>query len=516
MRTTDAVHAAVCRLSVQSETVDVLQPYLDRRTKSGIGTGFVMSLSGRNYVATAMHVVDCATSIHATFSKFFNGKPVRLCVLGANPLLDVALLDVHPSATDMQLSDVPSVPMDPGSSDRIFQTESVSAAGFSLGEKHLQLSGGVVSARKVDPLRVQVDLAVAPGNSGGPLFRSRTGGLIGIITSGHTSLQGLNYAAPIQESLQVFHRIVRADMVPHFEFGIDFDAHFTATNRVLTNRYSHLTEDGKGGGVFVVCTAAELRDAGAVDDTGLMGGDVLHAIQYSEGRFAIDMQSRIHVPWASQPVEFQSVLDRVPCEVVRGELLSDPMTLHVVRGTTSRALTVRLRRPRHKLRELFPFAEPLHFVNRGGVVVQLLNENISECTRQRRGTYMESPWLDVHSVLTITHVAADSPFVGDEVLNVGDFVCMVNNVGIPSGSANALEAYAEAWSNAMVQGTVVTLQLRDGRMSSALASEVLAHEAQESSDGRISVDGKVATTTFDGGTVDVYKSATRPLSAGNA
>ena len=80
--------------------------------------------------------------------------------------------------------------------------QKVMVVGFPMGGTEISLSKGIVSRIEVDSyamsdqalLQVQVDAAVNPGNSGGPVFSG--GKVVGVAFQGY-GLQGLSYMIPI-------------------------------------------------------------------------------------------------------------------------------------------------------------------------------------------------------------------------------------------------------------------------------------------------------------------------------
>jgi S1-C subfamily serine protease len=141
-----------------------------------LGTGFV--IDDRGDIMTALHVVDGATTITVTFA---DGSTSPAVISTSAPATDTALLQpLNPPATI-----VPATLGNPGSIQ-------VGSEAFVVGNPfglYGSMSAGVVSAlgrsftldngRKLTGL-IQVDAAVNPGNSGGPLL-NRAGEVIGVV-----------------------------------------------------------------------------------------------------------------------------------------------------------------------------------------------------------------------------------------------------------------------------------------------------------------------------------------------
>jgi len=490
----EVARAAVCRINAYTESVDVLEPYKDRDANKGVGTGFVIHLEGRPYVATAFHVIDEEVRLQVVFPQRFDGRPVTARVCGGNPHLDVALLELELQESGAAAALEESFEL--GDSDAVRPLDAVSAIGFALGAKHLQTSKGVVSGRKAIPNRLQCDVAVNPGNSGGPLITD-DGSVVGIITSGMRGAQGIYYAAPITEALSVFRRVAAAKARPHYEMGVDFNAHFVQMNDALIGAMGTCVS-----GVFVSHTnpLPLARDEAAQ----LRPGDVLCKIHLDGAEYPIDMQMRIDAPWCANKIEFHSVLDRLPLhrDATTGVDRSGPIEFDVLRdGAVTRVQAV-LGPPRHVLREVYPYVEALRFVSRGGAVVQLLNENVSNKSHLfKRCRFMDAPSIDMHSVPVITHLAPASPFSHDDMIGQFDYPVAINNVVLAELAAeegcDELEAYARAWERVR-DAAVVTLRMRDGTMASATWEDIRQYE-RDCPAKAVSAEGVVSRCTFADG-----------------
>ena len=145
----------------------------------GLGSGVVVNLAGD--ILTSLHVVDDATEIEVTFA---DGTRSEAEVTVRQPENDIAVI----RATQPPDILVPAVIGNPGA---VRQGSEAYAMGspFGLGGS---ISVGVISGLNrsfkmpdsdvVLTGLIQVDAAVNPGNSGGPLL-NRAGQVIGIVTA---------------------------------------------------------------------------------------------------------------------------------------------------------------------------------------------------------------------------------------------------------------------------------------------------------------------------------------------
>ncbi|SAL49337.1 peptidase S1C, Do [Caballeronia udeis] len=161
---------------------------------SGVGSGFIMSADG--YVMTNAHVVDDADTIYVTLT---DKREFKAKLIGVDERTDVAVVKI-------QASSLPAITV--GDSNKVRVGEWVLAIGSPFGLDNT-VTAGIVSAKGRDtgdylPF-IQTDVAVNPGNSGGPLI-NMAGEVIGInsqIYSRTGGFMGISFAIPIDEAMRV-------------------------------------------------------------------------------------------------------------------------------------------------------------------------------------------------------------------------------------------------------------------------------------------------------------------------
>jgi serine protease Do len=177
----------------------------------GVGSGFIISDDG--YVLTNAHVVEGADEVTVTLT---DRREFKAKVLGSDKRSDVALLKL-PAAN------LPRLRM--GDSNKIRVGEWVIAIGspFNLDNT---VTAGIISAKARDtgeylPL-IQSDVAVNPGNSGGPLINMR-GEVIGInsqIATLSGAYNGISFAVPIAEAMRVSDQLKATGRVTRGRLGV--------------------------------------------------------------------------------------------------------------------------------------------------------------------------------------------------------------------------------------------------------------------------------------------------------
>ena len=186
------------------------QPQEDE-VQRGVGSGFIISDDG--YVLTNAHVVEGADEVIVTLT---DRREFKAKVLGADRRSDVALLKVD-------ARNLPSLRM--GDSNKIRVGEWVIAIGSPFNLENT-VTAGIISAKSRDtgeylPL-IQSDVAVNPGNSGGPLINMR-GEVIGInsqIATLSGAYNGISFAVPIDEVMRVSDQIKKTGRVTRGRLGV--------------------------------------------------------------------------------------------------------------------------------------------------------------------------------------------------------------------------------------------------------------------------------------------------------
>ncbi len=164
--------------------------FISKQLKS-TGTGLILSTDGK--IVTSAHLLKDAIKITVFLkkNKKYNAKPIKI-----NHKLDLALLEIK--ATNLREATL-------GSSKSLKVGSWVLTIGAPFGFQK-SASQGIISGLKRRLTKenkinyIQTDVAVNPGNSGGPLFNSsgEVVGLISQIFSNSGGYQGVSFALPIE------------------------------------------------------------------------------------------------------------------------------------------------------------------------------------------------------------------------------------------------------------------------------------------------------------------------------
>ncbi len=184
------------------------------RQVNGMGTGVV--IDERGYILTNSHVVEGVGRIQVTL----NDETTMVGRLIANdPASDLAVIKVDVTS--------PLRTITVGTSHDLLRGEPVIAIGNAYGYTHT-VSEGIVSAikrsvqisdtQKYENL-IQTSASINPGNSGGPLLNV-DGEMIGINVAVRVGAQGIGFALPVDDAMQVASRLMSVERVAQTSHGI--------------------------------------------------------------------------------------------------------------------------------------------------------------------------------------------------------------------------------------------------------------------------------------------------------
>jgi S1-C subfamily serine protease len=231
------------------------------------GSGFVLDADGR--IVTNAHVVtngegNDRKEAKVVFIEFPDRNVVPATIVGFDPFVDVALLEVKPNGFDLH-------PLELGDDSELVVGQPVAAIGSPFGEQQ-SLSIGVVSAtdRSVGSLTqfqiegaIQTDASINPGNSGGPLLdaAARVIGINQQIETNSGANDGVGFAVPISAVERSLAQLEKKGSVDYAYIGVSSQTLYPQLAEKLDIDVDH-------GGLV-----AEVVPGGPADEAGLEGGD---------------------------------------------------------------------------------------------------------------------------------------------------------------------------------------------------------------------------------------------------
>ena len=186
-------------------------PQQEEDVPRGVGSGFIISADG--FVLTNAHVVDGADDVYVTLT---DKREYKAKIIGVDKRTDVAVVKIEGS-------NLPRLMV--GDPNKLRVGEWVIAIGSPFGLDNT-VTAGIISAKARDtgeylPL-IQTDVAVNPGNSGGPLINMR-GEVVGInsqIYSRSGGYMGISFAVPIDEAMRVAEQLRTTGRVTRGRIGV--------------------------------------------------------------------------------------------------------------------------------------------------------------------------------------------------------------------------------------------------------------------------------------------------------
>jgi serine protease Do len=229
----------------------------------GQGSGFIVNPDG--VILTNAHVVDGADEVNV---KLTDKREFKAKVVGVDRQTDVAVIKIN-------AHNLPTVKL--GSPADAKVGDWVVAIGSPFGFENSVTAGIISAKRRALPDEtyvpfIQTDVAVNPGNSGGPLFNLQ-GEVIGInsqIFSRTGGYQGLSFAIPIDVAAKVKDQLVQHGKVTRGRIGVTIQS----LNQSLAESFGL----SKPSGALV----SSVEKGGPADKAGLQPGDVIVKVDGKE------------------------------------------------------------------------------------------------------------------------------------------------------------------------------------------------------------------------------------------
>jgi S1-C subfamily serine protease len=188
------VRDSVVKVHSSQRAPDFLRPWTKQAVRELSGTGVVLP-GGR--ILTNAHVVNYASQVYV--QPYQSSDKLRANVRALGVGIDLALLEL--AQPDDFFEKHPPLPM---SEELPEVRRPVSVYGFPVGGSDLSITEGIVSRIEYAPydfgtsgLRIQVDAALNPGNSGGPAVSGDH--MVGVVFSGIPEAENIGFLIPVEE-----------------------------------------------------------------------------------------------------------------------------------------------------------------------------------------------------------------------------------------------------------------------------------------------------------------------------
>jgi serine protease Do len=258
--------------------------------KTGYGSAFFISPDG--YLLTNHHVIEDASKVTIVFN---DRRELDAVVVGSDERTDVALLKVEGGK-------FPS--LGTGNVDQLKVGEPVLAIGSPFGFDY-SASAGIVSAKMRNMMGetavpfIQTDVALNPGNSGGPLFNQR-GEVVGVnsrIFSGTGGYMGLSFSIPIDVAMDVADQLKKTGKVTRSFLGVSLQD----IDRTLAEAYKLPKPEGS--------LITQIAPDSPASRAGLKEGDIILKLNGNTISRTSDLLSQLNRTQPNQNVDLVLLRD---------------------------------------------------------------------------------------------------------------------------------------------------------------------------------------------------------------
>ncbi len=212
----EKINKGVVNITTRSTRVDGF--FLLAIPEEGTGSGAVLDKAG--HVLTNYHVVEGAREVAVTL---FSQKTYDASLVGADPVNDIAVIKIDAPQDELH-------PIHLGDSSNLQVGMRVYAVGNPFGLERTMTTGIISSLNRSLQIHagrtiksiIQIDAAVNPGNSGGPLLDTH-GRVIGIntaIASRTGQSAGVGFAIPVNLVTRVVPQLIQHGRVIRPDVGI--------------------------------------------------------------------------------------------------------------------------------------------------------------------------------------------------------------------------------------------------------------------------------------------------------
>lgn len=296
-----------------------INPYsLSDRVREGTGSGFLIDPAG--LILTNSHVVLGSQHVVVTLA---DGTHVPARLVGADPIIDVALLKIEPSKGKK----LPTLAL--GDSDKLQPGQDAIAIGAPLGLGYTVTRGVISGLNRTLPDRplllstpfIQIDTPINPGNSGGPLL-DRCGKVVGINTAMIAGAQNVGFAVPINLARGAMPSLKRDGRVIRPWFG--FQGQFIDSDLISLLRLPLV----EGYAIEVV------EPGGPAEQSGLVGGELPVSLAGREYLLGGDIITEAN---GIATTDLKGLAEKIP-----GIVVGDALRLKVFRNGTYRIVEYEL------------------------------------------------------------------------------------------------------------------------------------------------------------------------------
>lgn len=295
----ETVIAAVEKTKNAVVKIDILKKQDKSYRSVGSGSGFIISSDG--YIFSNSHVVNGADKIKVTL---LDGREEEGFLTGVDPDTDFGVIKIYSQGFDVAKL---------GNSDDLKIGQLVIAIGNPFGYQHT-VSTGVVSAlgrtlrvpsgRFVENI-IQTDVALNPGNSGGPMITS-DGEVVGVNTAILQGAQNLSFSLDINTAKMIAGDLIKDGKVTKAFLGIQYQE-ITLHPRIV-NFYG--LEINKG------LMVTSIEPASPAYNSTLLSGDIIIQFNKEDIHSSSDLFKRLNKDAIGKPAQLTVIRHTAKKEII--------------------------------------------------------------------------------------------------------------------------------------------------------------------------------------------------------
>ena len=265
----------------------------DESQISSEGSGVIYKKDGKSaYLVTNTHVLNGSTNVDILLA---DGNKVPGEVVGSDVYSDISVVKINSE----KVTDVAEF----GDSSSLTVGETAIAIGSPLGTEYANsVTQGIISSlgrnvtlqsengENISTTALQTDAAINPGNSGGPLINIQ-GQVIGITsskisTNGQTSVEGMGFAIPSNDVVNIINQLEKNGTVTRPALGIQM----LDLSNITSSDLSKLNLPAKVKSGVLVRSVQQ----GMPADNKLLRYDVITKIDDTDIESTIELQSALY------------------------------------------------------------------------------------------------------------------------------------------------------------------------------------------------------------------------------
>lgn len=343
-----AAYRGIVKIEVAIRMPDYSRPWMTGRYGTGNGTGFMVD---KGLFMTNAHVVANAERIY--LSPYTDARKIPARVKFVAHDCDLALVEIDDTSA---FEGVPCLQF----SDNLPRLEdTVRAIGYPIGGSRLSVTRGIVSRIDAIPyshprnemhMAVQIDAAVNPGNSGGPILMGNK--VVGVAFQGLTNANATGYMIPTP----VIKRFLKDVSDGRYDEYVDLGASFFPLENEALRRHYGLPQTPVG------VVVGEVLQGSSADGV-LQVGDVVLAVD------GLPVDSSAMIILEGQRVQLEELAERA--------FKGDQVTFSILRQGEPMTVTATLHSLPGKDINLYAYDRQPRYVQFAGLIFQPLNLNVA-------------------------------------------------------------------------------------------------------------------------------------------